>query len=158
MWNEEVTFSGSAHGFMEEVVHGDVVDMGSRVGLFVVFSLMPFATSSVGHPLFLAFYAAFHRPLWAISLLSFLYLSHHGSFAGACYFNLAHLFTTIEAHMDRSRFHRTDYTLLFLIYAAVSASTLAYLVALLIDIFLTRPIRCLLHREHLYRYRSAQTS
>ncbi|KHJ75039.1 hypothetical protein OESDEN_25345, partial [Oesophagostomum dentatum] len=53
----------------------------SLAGLFVVFALLPYATSSIGHPVFLAFYAAFHRPLWATSLLSFLYLSHHGSFA-----------------------------------------------------------------------------
>ncbi|VDP48340.1 unnamed protein product [Heligmosomoides polygyrus] len=64
--------------------------------LFVVFSLLPFATSSVGHPLFLAFYAAFHRPLWATSLLSFLYLAHHGSFASA-------MATARDGHLEPSR-------------------------------------------------------
>ncbi|KAL6727557.1 hypothetical protein Aduo_009425 [Ancylostoma duodenale] len=42
------------------------------------------------------------------------------------------------------------------IYAAVSAGTMSYLLALLIDIFLTRPIRCLLDREELHRYGPAQ--
>ncbi|VDO58564.1 unnamed protein product [Haemonchus placei] len=141
-------------------------------GLFVMFSLMPFATSSVGHPLFLAFYAAFHRPLWATSLLSFLYLSHHGSFAWIHailtwrIFSplskltwIALVFTEPIILYFFSSLYRPSYaTNWSTIYAAVSASTLAYLAALLIDIFLTRPIRCLLHREQLYRYRSAQTS
>ncbi|VDO84840.1 unnamed protein product [Heligmosomoides polygyrus] len=33
---------------------------------------------------------------------------------------------------------------------------MAYLVALVIDIFLTRPIRCLLDRQQLHRYKSTQ--
>lgn len=75
--------------------------------LFVVFSLLPFATSSVGHPLFLAFYAAFHRPLWATSLLSFLYLAHHGSF-GRCFqvkfnFKIFKVFFIVLVSKNRQR-------------------------------------------------------
>ncbi|KJH52478.1 hypothetical protein DICVIV_01324 [Dictyocaulus viviparus] len=77
MWNEDGNGNKSIFGRLFTVL----VWMLSLISaLFVMFSLHPFATSSVGHPIFLAFYAAFHRPLWALSLLSFLYLSHHGSF------------------------------------------------------------------------------
>ncbi|KAK6057800.1 hypothetical protein COOONC_04643 [Cooperia oncophora] len=68
MWNED--------GMLYKDIFGK-----ARTVSFMFSVSCPFATSSVGHPVFLAFYAAFHRPLWAISLLSFLYLSHHGSFS-----------------------------------------------------------------------------
>ncbi|KAL6727555.1 hypothetical protein Aduo_009423 [Ancylostoma duodenale] len=78
MWNEDGLKYKDIFGKLFTVI---MTLFSAFAALFVMFSLLPFATSSVGHPLFLAFYAAFHRPLWAISLLSFLYLSHHGSFA-----------------------------------------------------------------------------
>ncbi|XGW16712.1 hypothetical protein V3C99_001844 [Haemonchus contortus] len=169
MWNEDGTLYKDIFGKLFTVM---MTMWAALSGLFVMFSLMPFATSSVGHPLFLAFYAAFHRPLWATSLLSFLYLSHHGSFAWIHailtwrIFSplskltwIALVFTEPIILYFFSSLYRPSYaTNWSTIYAAVSASTLAYLAALLIDIFLTRPIRCLLHREQLYRYRTAQTS
>ncbi|RCN29590.1 hypothetical protein ANCCAN_24647 [Ancylostoma caninum] len=77
MWNEDGLKYKDIFGKLFTVI---MTLFSAFAALFVMFSLLPFATSSVGHPVFLAFYAAFHRPLWAISLLSFLYLSHHGSF------------------------------------------------------------------------------
>ncbi|KHJ89779.1 hypothetical protein OESDEN_10389 [Oesophagostomum dentatum] len=78
MWNEDGLTYKDIFGKLFTVI---MTLFSALAGLFVVFALLPYATSSIGHPVFLAFYAAFHRPLWATSLLSFLYLSHHGSFA-----------------------------------------------------------------------------
>uniref|UniRef100_A0A158P9B6 NRF domain-containing protein n=1 Tax=Angiostrongylus cantonensis TaxID=6313 RepID=A0A158P9B6_ANGCA len=77
MWNEDGPVKKNLFGRLFTVLVSVFCLLSA---LFVMFSLHPFATSSVGHPVFLACYAAFHRPLWAWSLLSFLYLSHHGSF------------------------------------------------------------------------------
>ncbi|WKY00016.1 hypothetical protein Q1695_014695 [Nippostrongylus brasiliensis] len=166
MWNEDGLIYRNIFGKVFTVL---LSLLATTAGLFVAFSLLPFATSSVGHPLFLAFYAAFHRPLWAGSLLTFLYLSHHGSFAWIHAILTWRIFSPLSkltwiaivfvepiVLFFFSALHRPSYaTNWSTIYAAVSASTMAYLAALAVDIFLTRPIRCLLDREQLHRYKSA---
>ncbi|ETN79752.1 hypothetical protein NECAME_02575 [Necator americanus] len=168
MWNEDGLRYKDIFGKLFTVI---MTIFSAAAGLFVMFSLLPFATSSAGHPLFLAFYAAFHRPLWAISLLSFLYLSHHGSFAWIHAILTWRIFSPLSkltwialivaepiilfffSGLNRPS-HATNWSA---IYAAVSASTMSYLLALMIDIFLSRPIRCLLDREEVHRYKEAQS-
>ncbi|CAJ0599688.1 unnamed protein product [Cylicocyclus nassatus] len=167
MWNEDGLISKDVLSKFFIMI---MTSFSAFAGLFVMFSLLPYATYSIGHPVFLAFYAAFHRPLWATSLLSFLYLSHHGSFEWIHAILTWRIFSPLSkltwialilaepiilfffSALNRPS-HATNWST---IYAAISASTISYLMALLIDIFLTRPIRGLLDREELHRYTVAQ--
>uniref|UniRef100_A0A1I7X2R0 Transmembrane protein n=1 Tax=Heterorhabditis bacteriophora TaxID=37862 RepID=A0A1I7X2R0_HETBA len=168
MWNE--------NGIKKDDIYNKMITFFASLltvfsAIFVLFSLLPFATSSAGHPLFLSFYSAFHRPLWSFSLLSFLYLCHHGSFAWINAFLTWRIFSPLSKLSWIALIVAEPIILYFFtalnrpsyatnwstIYASVSAATMSYLVALTIDIFLARPIRLLVNREELHGYRQPNT-
>lgn len=118
-----------------------------------------------------AVYAALHRPMWSFSLLSFVYLCHHGAFKWINALLEFRAFTPLSkvtwialvlaepvilyffSSLNKPAYATNWSTL----YTATSAAILSYALALFLDVFITRPIRYLSYPEQLHRYAQAHT-
>ncbi|PIC37871.1 hypothetical protein B9Z55_010067 [Caenorhabditis nigoni] len=118
-----------------------------------------------------ALYAAFHRPMWSFSLLSFVYLCHHGAFKWINALLEWRAFTPLSKVTWIALVVAEPIILYFFsslnkpayathwstLYTAISAALLSYMIAIFLDIFVTRPIRYLIYPEQMHRYAQAHT-
>ncbi|CAP35583.2 Protein CBR-NDG-4 [Caenorhabditis briggsae] len=118
-----------------------------------------------------ALYAAFHRPMWSFSLLSFVYLCHHGAFKWINALLEWRAFTPLSKVTWVALVVAEPIILYFFsslnkpayathwstLYTAISAALLSYMIAIFLDIFVTRPIRYLIYPEQMHRYAQAHT-
>ncbi|KAF1761835.1 hypothetical protein GCK72_010094 [Caenorhabditis remanei] len=138
--------------------------------LFGAFPYSAWAWSD-NNTLWNALYAAFHRPLWAFSLLSFVYLCHHGAFKWLNALLEWRVFTPLSKVTWIALVVAEPIILYFFsslnkpayathwstMYTAISAALLAYFIAMFLDVFVTRPVRFLIYPEQRHRYAQAHT-
>uniref|UniRef100_A0A8R1HWE9 NRF domain-containing protein n=1 Tax=Caenorhabditis japonica TaxID=281687 RepID=A0A8R1HWE9_CAEJA len=140
-------------------------------GIYPFVGALSYSANAFYNPVIHSFYAAFHRPFWAFSLLSLIYLCHHGAFK---WLN-ALLEWRVFAPLSKltwialvvaepiilyffSSLNKPAYaTHWSTMYTSISATILAYFIAMVVDIFVTRPIRYLIYREQKHRYAQAHT-
>ncbi|CAJ0941461.1 unnamed protein product, partial [Mesorhabditis belari] len=133
----------------------------------VAFSMLPYATTYSGAQWWLATYAALHRPVWAFAIVSLLWLCQNKNFSELNSFLSWRLFSPLSKLTYQaliiaeplilyffSALHRPSHaTHWSTLYAAVSTAAVSYLFALLIDIFLARPLRNILYSRSIHRRR-----
>ncbi|CAI5444390.1 unnamed protein product [Caenorhabditis angaria] len=142
-------------------------------GIYPFIGAFHFANTNVySSPIFDTIYASIHRPFWAFSLLSFVYLCHHGAFEWLNALLSWRVFAPLSkvtwitlviaepvilyffSSLNKPA-HATHWSTM---YTSISAAFLSYFVAMCLDIFVTRPIRYLIYREQKHRYAQAHIS
>ncbi|CAJ0580653.1 unnamed protein product, partial [Mesorhabditis spiculigera] len=133
----------------------------------VAFGVLGYASTNHGATLWLAAYGSLHRPAWAFAVISLLWLCQNKTFSELNAFLSWRLFSPLSKLTYQaliiaeplvlyfySAMHRpTHATHWSSIYTAVSTAAVAYLFALLIDIFLARPLRNLIYSRSIHRRR-----
>ncbi|CAB3403348.1 unnamed protein product [Caenorhabditis bovis] len=139
---------------------------------YPLFGAFGYSAHAARSPFFEAAYAALHRPMYAFALLSLIYLCHHGALGwldailGWRVFAPLSKLTWIALVVAEpvilyffSSLNKPAYaTHWSTVYTAISAAFLSYFIALLIDIFVARPIRYLMYREQKHRYARAHAT
>uniref|UniRef100_A0A1I7V4Z8 NRF domain-containing protein n=1 Tax=Caenorhabditis tropicalis TaxID=1561998 RepID=A0A1I7V4Z8_9PELO len=139
--------------------------------IFPFIGAFPYSAWASNYELINAFYASVHRPMWSFAILSFVYLCHQGAFKwmnailGWRAFSPLSKVTWISLVIAEPTIlfffsslnkpaHATHWSTM---YTAISTALISYVIALALDIFVTRPIRYLVYPEQRHRYAQAHT-
>ncbi|CAI2349256.1 unnamed protein product [Caenorhabditis sp. 36 PRJEB53466] len=140
-------------------------------GIYPFIGAFSYASKASYSPFIDSAYAALHRPLYAFALLSLIYLCHHGAFKWLNALLEWRVFGPMSKVIWSALVVAEPIILYFFsslnkpayathwstMYTSISTALLAYFISMLLDIFVTRPIRYLIYPEQKHRYAQAHT-
>ncbi|CAL2037483.1 unnamed protein product [Caenorhabditis brenneri] len=139
--------------------------------IFPVYGAFNYAAYATNNEFLNALYAALHRPMWSFSLLSFVYLCFHGAFVWLNALLEWRVFSPISKIVwialiiaepcflfIFSSLNKPAYaTHWSMIYAGGAVALIVAIITLLLDVFVTKPIRYLVYPEQRHRYAQTHT-